>query len=152
MIYIVTDGEYSDYHIEGVFLNKEKAYKYAELNDCIVEEYEPMDDAEIIVGQKVTVDYRVKESGTMKIVVKKCEIKPYYNPSIEFRRYPGGVVSLYMTRYIQDDSLSDEQIRDKYEKAARDIMDYCKERLSSGYSAQQITEFLKSKYERGKIE
>ena len=65
MIYIVTDGEYSDYHIEGVFLNKEKAYKYAELNDCIVEEYEPMDDAEIIVGQKVTVDYRVKESGTI---------------------------------------------------------------------------------------
>ena len=29
MIYIVTDGEYSDYHIEGVFLDKEKAYKYA---------------------------------------------------------------------------------------------------------------------------
>ena len=123
MIYIVTDGEYSDYHIEGVFLNKEKAYKYAELNDCIVEEYEPMDDVEIIVGKKVTVDYRVKESGAMKIDVKKCEIKPYYNPSIEFRRYPGGVVSLYMTRYIQDDSLSDEQIRDKYETAARDIID-----------------------------
>ena len=123
MIYIVTDGEYSDYHIEGVFLNKEKAYKYAELNDCIVEEYEPMDDVEIIVGKKVTVDYRVKESGAMKIDVKKCEIKPYYNPSIEFRRYPGGVVSLYMTRYIQDDSLSAEQIRDKHETAARDIID-----------------------------
>ena len=38
MIYVVTDGEYSDYHIEGVFLDKEKAYKYAELNDCIVED------------------------------------------------------------------------------------------------------------------
>lgn len=24
MIYVVTDGEYSDYHIEGVFLDKEK--------------------------------------------------------------------------------------------------------------------------------
>lgn len=152
MIYIVTDGDYSDYNIEGVFLDKEKAYKYAELNDCTVEEYEPMDDVEIIVGRKVTVDYRVKENGTMKITVKKREIKPYYNPSTEFRRYPGGVVSLYMTRYIQDDSLSDEQIRDKYKKAAREIMDYCKDRLSSGYSTHQITEFLKSKYERGKIE
>lgn len=152
MIYIVTDGEYSDYHIEGVFLDKEKAYKCAELNDCIVEEYEPMDDTEIIVGRKITVDYRTKESGTMKISVKKCEIKPYYNPSTQFQLCPGGVTSLYMTRYIQDDSLSDGQIRDKYEKAARDIMDYCKERLSSGYSAHQITEFLKSKYERGKIE
>lgn len=116
MIYIVTDGEYSDYHIEGVFLDKEKAYKYAELNDCIVEEYEPMDDAEIIVGRKITVDYRTKESGTMKISVKKCEIKPYYNPSTQFQLCPGGVTSLYMTRYIQDDSLSDGQIRDKYEK------------------------------------
>ena len=92
MIYVVTDGEYSDYHIEGVFLDKEKAYKYAELNDCIVEEYEPMDDAEIIVGRKITVDYRTKESGTMKISVKKCEIKPYYNPStLPWRRH----VSIY---------------------------------------------------------
>lgn len=50
-IYIVTEGEYSDYHIEGVFLTKEAADKYVKLF-CAgkyfypeVEEYETMDDA-----------------------------------------------------------------------------------------------------------
>ena len=40
-VYIVTDGDYSDYHIEAVFTNKEKAETYAALRcyDC-VEEYD----------------------------------------------------------------------------------------------------------------
>lgn len=49
-IYVVTEGEYSDYHIEGVFLTKEAAEKYMKLH-CYgkydypeVEEYETMDE------------------------------------------------------------------------------------------------------------
>ena len=50
-VYVVTEGEYSDYSIVKVFLNKEKAEKYAELYektdryaDCVnVEEYETYD-------------------------------------------------------------------------------------------------------------
>ena len=40
-VYIVTDGDYSDYHIEAVFTDKEKAEKYASLH-CYdaVEEYD----------------------------------------------------------------------------------------------------------------
>lgn len=51
-VYIVTSGEYSDYCIRKVFLDKEKADKCAELanrigaayDDCRVEEYETSDD------------------------------------------------------------------------------------------------------------
>ena len=49
--YIVTDGEYSSYEIVKVFLNKEKAEKFAELyskgdvfSSVCVEEYEIYDD------------------------------------------------------------------------------------------------------------
>lgn len=44
-VYIVTDGDYSDYHIEAVFTDKEKAEMYAALH-CKdnVEEY----DADVI--------------------------------------------------------------------------------------------------------
>ena len=50
-VYIVTAGEYSDYRIERVFLDKDKAYKYCELmgnrnryDDYNVEEYDTSDD------------------------------------------------------------------------------------------------------------
>lgn len=53
-IYIVTSGEYSSYHIDGVFLDREKAEYYCAVhkyNDCygysesmMVEEYDAEDD------------------------------------------------------------------------------------------------------------
>lgn len=49
-IYVVTEGEYSDYHIEGVFLTKEAADKYVKVRydgrayDPCVEEYDTIDE------------------------------------------------------------------------------------------------------------
>lgn len=50
IIYVVTSGSYSDYGIDAVFLNKDKAEAYKahqeELgNDCSIEEYESMDES-----------------------------------------------------------------------------------------------------------
>lgn len=40
-IYIVTDGVYSDYHIEAVFTTRENAERYAAIHSCsYIEEYE----------------------------------------------------------------------------------------------------------------
>lgn len=41
-VYIVTRGEYSDYQIESVFLDKEKAEKYIDTHDSDmeIEEYD----------------------------------------------------------------------------------------------------------------
>ena len=40
-VYIVTDGEYSDYHIEAVFTDEKKAKQYAAIHRCdTIEEYE----------------------------------------------------------------------------------------------------------------
>lgn len=48
-IYIVTDGIYSDYHIEAVFTTRENAERYAAIHSCsYIEEYEA--DAEQIQG------------------------------------------------------------------------------------------------------
>ena len=40
IIYVVTDGAYSDYHIEAVFTSKENAEKFASLHDCAIEEWD----------------------------------------------------------------------------------------------------------------
>jgi hypothetical protein len=42
-IYVVTEGEYSDYHICGVFTKEKKAERYAYLIGGDVEEYEDED-------------------------------------------------------------------------------------------------------------
>ena len=40
-VYIVTDGDYSDYHIEAVFTDEKTAYKYAALHNCSrIEQYD----------------------------------------------------------------------------------------------------------------
>ena len=44
IIYVITDGEYSDYHIERVFLDIDKAYTFARLNNMEVEEWETSDE------------------------------------------------------------------------------------------------------------
>ena len=48
-IYIITSGCYSDYMIEQVFLNEEKAKSYCKFHtDCRIEEFENYDDNYII--------------------------------------------------------------------------------------------------------
>lgn len=42
-IYVVTNGVYSDYHIEAVFLSKKEAELYVAVHEGQVEEYETSD-------------------------------------------------------------------------------------------------------------
>ena len=52
--YVVTSGEYSDYHIDGVFSEKEKADFFADKdNDRSVEEYD-IDDEQMLHGPYLT--------------------------------------------------------------------------------------------------
>lgn len=53
IVYIVTKGEYSDYHIEAVFSSKKKAKEYVQHNgaECQIEEYKL--DAQFERGAKL---------------------------------------------------------------------------------------------------
>ena len=91
----------------------------------------------------------------MSIDVSKYEIGPFGHDDITKVKpystcpYCHTDIVLFMTRYIRDECATEDQIRTTYKKAARDIMVYCEERISSGYKTSQINEFLKSKVERG---
>lgn len=76
-VYIVTDGKYSSYHIEGVFLDKDKAEyfrKFHTSENGAVEAYDTIDD-DYTIDVK-TIDYYDIEL-TSKGVVKKCEAKTF---------------------------------------------------------------------------
>ena len=65
-VYIVTAGEYSDYHICKVFLDKEKAEKYVALenemnkyysDNCYINEWDTADDSVDMTAQAATYYY-----------------------------------------------------------------------------------------------
>lgn len=49
-VYIVISDDYDDGSIYGIFLDKRKAELYAKIHDCVVEEFETMDEEEIVFG------------------------------------------------------------------------------------------------------
>ena len=157
-IYVLTDGCYSDYHIVGVFTDKEKAYDYAKLHCCDVEEYETMDNITIVKGVKIEVYYRKplfpgKKKEAVEIKIRKCQITEENEPETMFQYYRmAETMYLKMIRFLPGEFEFEGDLRSKYEKAAYDTMAYCQERVSQGYSDEQINEFLSSKLERGKIE
>lgn len=75
-VYIVTEGEYSDYHIVDVFLDKEKAEFFARFHtdDGKVETYYTGDDEYIVKVETITFyEICLNNDGT----VKKCEMETY---------------------------------------------------------------------------
>ena len=48
MIYVLTCGDYSDFHIEAATSDKEIADAYAKIHDCEVEEFPDLRDTSII--------------------------------------------------------------------------------------------------------
>ena len=95
--YVVTSGEYSDYHIDGVFSDKEKADFFADKdNDRSVEEYDIDDEQMLRQEDWYKVEIYVGESFESKDVsVRKLsynsENKPFdavmFSKTQEDRRY-----------------------------------------------------------------
>lgn len=97
--YVLTDGEYSDYHILGVTLDKETADQYAELHGCEVEEY---DTDKISEWSKKAVwyvktrkcsdgDYIYKET-VVRICDDMDESRSFYNV---LQEYSGDFIGAY---------------------------------------------------------
>lgn len=77
IIYIVTQGSYSDYHIVGVFEDKELAEEYAKQNKADVEEHFVKTDTDLELPRGY-LNYQVfmKENGEVKSVsVTSPELK-----------------------------------------------------------------------------
>ena len=76
-IYIVTCGYYSDYYINKVFTDKDKAEEYrkwcTDAND--LEVYDTEDDFQFTKFYKITVSYRINDNGRNKeptISINRC--------------------------------------------------------------------------------
>ena len=96
-IYIVTDGDYSDYHIEAVFTDKGVAEKYAALHSCnSVEEWDT-DTTEI----KGAVQPYVVHKFRAWLKHRSLESEGTYYSERKFKNvYPSSISKDYVNIYV----------------------------------------------------
>lgn len=152
-IYIVVAGEYSDYHIEKVFLNEDKAKEYCEwCKGAYIEEFDTADD-NLQQGNfyyQVYIRYDV-ETNNISIQFKKCYVenpRDYINALCSFAM-SSSVQSIYVTKYIPNIQWKGEEYHyNKYTKMMQDMAGEVKYYLSEGYTIQQVNKMLNEKFRK----
>ena len=164
-VYIVTAGEYSDYRIEAVFLNEEKAEKYCSIKNrksnytnYRIETYDTCDNDISFQNDRICYNDKTYQTDTYidyeyvcgsrepKISVnnytlddeeREKSLCECFNCSCENHRFYGRRIFT---------GVLDDNVVNKYKKYCYDRMAYCKSLLLEGFSGREITAFLKKGY------
>lgn len=139
-IYIVTSGEYSDYHINAVFKDENKAKAYCECHeDCEIEEYGFNDDNIYTPFNVVRIQcsYRnwwMASRPSFSFKIRAEEDETYMRENKSYVQMYGSNIDLIIIRRLPE-KYNEDFIREKYTKVCHDIMSEIKYMLEeSGYS------------------
>lgn len=110
-IYIVTSGCYSDYGIDKVFTDKQKAEEYAEwLEDSNdVEEYETDDNVSFEKLHNIHVQMKVYDNGKEDLSYRvyktkdKCNSYTYLS---DYHKYGGDYIDITLSRYVTNENFN----------------------------------------------
>lgn len=153
-VYIVSQGCYSDYNIDRIFINKQKAKDYSSwLNNSRIEEYETSDDKENLKSTIIYLCLTVndKEENVEYWSEQNSGFILRFNDNSktkeEFTQFSGDEedFTIFIQRVIYDNNFNDEVYKNKYTKVAYDILPIVKQKLSEGYNKEQINELLKDR-------
>lgn len=148
-IYVVTSGIYSDYCIQRVFLNKEKAEEYRlwlrDANE--VEEYDTSDDILIEKKYHVYVELRWYPDKSEKINVsafKDTESNSNYQRYTDY--YDWEQISI--SRIINAENYDEQYWKDKITKVAYDLKAYVEYLKTEEFSYKQIRDEILYNYNK----
>lgn len=155
-VYIVSAGEYSDWYIKKIFLNKEKAEAYHKicndyaLND--IEEYETSDEEIIMPINYCECKYRVfdynkygyhKLSGEFDCTIKHGNTEDDDEEDLNQIYFYDG--ELQLKRVIHG-NYNQEQVNEKYLKVCQDLAAFIRnEIIVNGVNEDDISELLENK-------
>lgn len=144
-IYVVTSGCYSDYYIDKVFTDKNKAEEFVEwhgwYDDSRIEEYETEDNLVVDKYYRINISARVYPNGILgpDIRVAKERVINKYN----YLSVYDGYYKISLHRSIPAENWDEEFYTKKYTKALYDmisIIKYHKENGVSMYDIQKLIE------------
>lgn len=144
-IYIVTSGSYSDYGIDAVFTDKEKAEHYAEWKyDARVEIYDTdeVDDVEEVYYVDVTGQCIDGKFLAPDVRVEKRDYELQNHNTFVQDYYDNDVLNLRIVRYIKNNNYTEEYLRSKYEKVYYDMAAIIKYNLIDGASVYDIHKLI----------
>lgn len=149
-IYIVTAGDYSDYHIEAIFKDKEKAEAYCKCHkDCGIEDFDFSDDNIYTVFNYVKIQYNIYLNrdldNNLYIQFGRLtkEDDDYLDRNEEYVNVYSDWLSIVIIRKLPE-VYDEDEIREKYTKALHDLHAEVKYMLSeqdtSSYEKEKIAE------------
>lgn len=146
-VYIVTSGEYSDYMIRKVFLDKDKAEKYKEWlpNSNDVEEYDTSDDDIINESYRIRIDLKWYPNKEEKLIArswKDCESDLNYNIYYDYSNYGDMGEELSVVRTVDLDNYSEQYWKDKFTKFIYDLRAYVNQLKSEGFNEKFIRDAI----------
>lgn len=143
-VYVVTSGEYSDYMINKIFLDKDKAEEYRkwlpDSND--VEEYDTSDEDVINKQYRIWVDlkwYPNKKENLTARSRKDCETDYNYN---FYYDYDGTWEELVVTRTVSGENFDEEFWKDKLAKYIYDLKAYVEYLKVEGFDEKRIRDAI----------
>lgn len=163
-VYLVSSGEYSDYHIDSVFLSREKAELYVKYHqgsgwgeDYRIEDYD-LGDGDIhtddkgfirVSGTFVIEDEgdgknRVREERRPKVAYRYETTKPgqtLYVSVFEDYSYTGSVCNweVHIHKFFPEDKFSEWEAKAKFEKIAQDLCAQISYHKSIGASFEVVS-------------
>jgi len=143
--YLVSTGQYSSYEIDAVFLNKEKAEKYANiLNDAVLEVFEIKDDVELPkVFWGIRIEIKPYKDGYM---LKSCEVidKNYHQNIFGLNySYFSNIDKVVTLEKDYSHKPTDEEI-ERFKRSGYDIYRKVLAMLTTGISGNDIEKWLKA--------
>ena len=127
VVYVVTTGCYSDYHVEAVFKDKSKAEYYCTCHeDCEIEEYGLSDDNVFTPFESVIINFEIYQDKNREDRVSfrfrhlAKEDAKWYMENRESVSVYEGHISICLWRRLPN-NYDEEKIREKYTKAYQDL-------------------------------
>lgn len=153
-VYIVSSGDYSDYHIERVFKSITKAKKYSKAQNhfCNIEVFDIDDDnLDILLteGKFIRGDMKFDKEPAIWMAYE-CKLPNQYILNNQIEEYckidcHAGIYELYMGVFIPKNQWQEDKSREKFKKMLVDKVAEIKSMIVDGMTIETINEALKEK-------
>ena len=160
-LYVVTAGEYSDYHIEAIFKNREKAECYCTCHEeCEIEEYSFSDDNIFTPFESVIINFDIYPNSNREDQVYfrfrhlAKEDAKWYMENREGVSVYDHRIGICLWRRLPN-NYNEEKIRQKYTKVYQDLraelLYLVSESDCSTYEKRRIVEENLTEYIKGRF-